>query len=127
MTTGDALVVLWRSIVRGPDKSWVLFKNGTCVFPSEPGADSDLATQAIALMKTWGPVHAGSSAGDFSVITLKDAPGWAVTCHHNDILTYVGPDDVESATASDVTIGLLGRSKRDRDACDLEILHIEIA
>jgi len=31
----------------------------------------------------------------------------------------------ESATANDVTIGLLGRSKRDRDARDLEILNIE--
>jgi len=88
---------------------------------------SDLATQAIALLKRWGPVRAGSPAGDFSVIALKDAPGWAVTCHHNDILTYVGPDEIEAASANDVAIGLLGRSKRDRDAHDLEILHIEAA
>ena len=35
--------------------------------------------QATALMREWGPVHAGSPAGDFNVIELPDDLGWAVT------------------------------------------------
>lgn len=123
MSMANPLVERWRDIIVGPEKSWVLFKNGTCVILVEP--EADLVAQAIALMKAWGPVRAGSSAGDFSVIALANAPGWVVTCHHKDILTYVDPDEVESRETSDLVIGLLGRSKRDRDAEDLEILHVE--
>jgi hypothetical protein len=56
--------------------------------------EADLSVQALALMKEWGPVHAGGSAGDFGTIDLTNAPGWVVTSHHNDILTYVGPEEV---------------------------------
>ena len=62
----------------------------------------------------------GSPAGDFSVITLDKHPGWVVTSHHPDILNYVRPDEVDEGS-SDVAIGLLGRSKRDRDAKELSV------
>jgi hypothetical protein len=87
--------------------------------------ETDLATQAIALMKEWGPVHAGCSAGDFATIALVNAPGWVVTSHHDDILTYVGPDEVGQSDANDVVIGLIGRAKRDQDAQGLDIIHLE--
>lgn len=51
--------------------------NDTCVILMEP--EADLSAQAIALMKEWGPVHAGCSAGDFGTIDLTNAPGWVVT------------------------------------------------
>jgi hypothetical protein len=54
-----------------------------------------------------------------------DLPGWIVTSHHPEIMTYVGPNDVDRNKRSEVAIGLLGRSKRDQDAHELEIVHIE--
>ena len=119
----NPLIEIWRSVIVGDDKSWVLFKNGTCVILMEP--EADLAAQAIELMKEWGPVHAGCSAGDFSTIDLTDVPGWVVTSHHNDILTYVGPEEVAEAEPSDLVVGLLGRAKRDQDAHELEVIHVE--
>ena len=119
---GAELVEAWRATINGPGKSWVLFENGTCVILMGP--EADLAAQATALLREHGPVHAGSSFGDFSTITLEDDRGWVVTCHHDDILTYVGPDEAGSDT-TDVVVGLLGRSKRGQDAEQLRVLHVE--
>ncbi len=119
---GAELVEAWRNTMNGPEKSWVLFENGTCVVLMDPAAD--LAAQARSLLEEWGPVRAGSSFGDFSVISLDDDRGWVVTSHHDDILTFVGPDEV-APDAEELTIGLLGRSKRSQDAEELRVLHVE--
>lgn len=119
---GAELIEAWRATLLGPNKSWVLFENGTCVILMAP--EADLAAQATALLREFGPVHAGSSFGDFSTITLENGRGWVVTCHHNDILTFVGPDEA-SPDAPDVMVGLLGRFKRGQDAEELRVLHIE--
>jgi hypothetical protein len=116
------LIDAWRASINGPDKSWVLFEHGTCVILTEPA--DDLAAQATALLREFEPVHAASSFGDFGTIRLKDRRGWVVTCHHNDILTFVGPDEA-SPDAQDVTVGLLGRFKRGWDAEQLRVLHVE--
>jgi hypothetical protein len=113
----------WRQILSGAKKSWVLFKHGTCVILKEP--EPNIRQQAVALLREWGPVHAGSPAGDFSTLTLKDDLGWVVTCHHDDILTYVAPNELSADQSDDIAIGLFGRSKRDRDATELEIIHVE--
>jgi hypothetical protein len=119
-----ALIDVWRQIINGPEKSWVLFANGTCVILMRP--EGDLAAQATALLREWGPVHAGSSFGDFGTVELDNGAGWVVTCHHNDVLTYVGPDEVGPGSADDLAaVGLLGRSKRGRDAEELRALHVE--
>jgi len=119
----NPLIEVWRSIIVGDGKSWVLFKNGTCVILVE--SEADLSAQALALMKERGPVQAGSSAGDFETIELMNAPGWVVTSHHNDILTYVAPDEIEQYDSTDLVVGLIGRGKRDKDARELEIIHVE--
>lgn len=119
----NPLIEIWRSIIVGNQKSWVLFKNGTCVILVEP--EADLSAQALALIKEWGPVQAGCSAGDFGTIGLTNAPGWVVTSHHNDILTYVAPEEVGQPSPSDLVVGLLGRGKRDQDAQELKIIHVE--
>ncbi len=119
----NQLIEIWRTIIVGPEKSWVLFKNGTCVILMEP--EADLAPQAVALMKEWGQVYPGCSAGDFGTIDLDNAPGWVVTSHHNDILTYVGPEEVGAESLSDLVVGLIGRGKRDQDAQQLEIIYVE--
>lgn len=118
----DPFIELWRSIIRGDLKTLVLFKNGTCVILVNP--QPDLAGHAIALLKDWGPVHVATPAADFSTIALSIAPGWVVTSHHEHILTYVSPEEVENST--DVYVGLFGRSKRDKDAHELEIVHVKI-
>src|SRR5687767_11310251 len=108
----NPLIEIWRSVLVGDHKSWFLFKSGTCVVLVEP--EIDLCAQALALMKEWGPVHPGCSSGDFGTIDLVDAPGWVVTSHHNDILTYVGPEEVEQPDPREVEVGLIGRGKRDQ-------------
>lgn len=115
-----ATIETWRRLL-DPAKSWVLFAQGTCVILMEPA--DDLAQQATSLLREYGPVRAGTPAGDFNTIDLDDAPGWAVTGHHPDILTYVDPSELESH--DDLTVGLFGRSKRDQDGHDLTVIHVE--
>src|SRR5262245_30157325 len=110
------LIQIFRKIIAGDKKSWVLFENATCVILVNP--QSNLVEQATDLMKEH-PVLVGSYLGDFGTIKLINDPGWAVTCHHPDILTYVSPDEIGPGPGSDFGIGLLGRSKRDRDAKEL--------
>src|SRR5918998_1702225 len=124
MTEPTELIDIWRRIIIGEGKSWVLFEHGTCVILTSPVAD--LAGAAMALLKEWGPVIVGTLAGDFNVIALQDDPGWVVTSHHPDILTYVGTDEFEGgATPDDMIIGLTGRSKRAQDAEELQVIHTE--
>jgi hypothetical protein len=113
-------VKVWSGVLKA-DKSFVLFENGTCVVLLDPGGD--LPAQAIALLKEWGPMHAGSPAGDFSVITPSQFPGWVVTSHRAEILTYVEPGAGDGR--SQVEIGLIGRSRRDADARTLNVVHVE--
>ncbi len=120
--SGTDLIATWRGALGDLGKSWVLFEHGTCVILMEPA--DDLAAQAMELLRDWGPVHAGASFGDFGVIELP-AGGWAVTGHHPDILTHVGPAEVGPDETSDLSVGLLGRSKRDQDAEDLRVIHVE--
>jgi hypothetical protein len=119
---GTQLIEVWQNTVNDPDKSWVLFDNGTCVILLQP--QDDLIAQASALLREFGPVHAGSSFGDFSTITLDNGSGWVVTSHHPDILTFVGTHEV-SPESADWVVGLLGRSKRGQDAEELQVLHVE--
>lgn len=127
----ESYVDAWRRIIIGDHKSWVAFTNGTCVVMPNAAATADLAVEAVALLREYGPVRAGSAAGDFGTITLDPGPGWVVYGHHNDVLTYVAPDEVASgdpgagATPNDLTIGLLGRGKRDQDGRELQVIHVE--
>ena len=117
------LIETWHGIIQGDSKSWVLFEHGTRVILMQPKVD--LAAQATALLAEWGPVQVGTDSADFDVIELANAPGWVVTCYHPDILVYVPPDDENMAGTSDVVIGLIGRARRDEDAKELNVIHIE--
>jgi hypothetical protein len=119
----DNLIAIWRGIIQGDSKSWVLFEHGTCVILMQPKVD--LAAQAKALLAEWGPVQVGTDSADFDVVELANAPGWVVTCHHPDILVYVPVDDENTAGTSDVVIGLIGRAKRGQDAKELKVIHVE--
>jgi len=120
--TDNELIQAWRDLINGPGKLWVLFENGTCVILVEPAAD--FAAQAIVLLKEFGPVYPGSSFADFGTIKLDGNRGWVVTCHHDQILTLVGKNDVPP-TAPEVEIGMIGRHMRGLDAVSLRVIHIE--
>jgi len=129
MADKDPLVDTWRQIIVGDEKSWVLFAHGTCVVLVSPAGD--LAAQAVTILREHGPVRAGSSSADFGTVPLESVPGWVVTSHHADILTYVSPDDADEddITQDDDTtplaVGLIGRANRDRDAQELTVIHVE--
>ncbi|MFF5718795.1 hypothetical protein [Streptomyces buecherae] len=116
----EILVDAWQRLLADPHTSWVLFEHGTCVVLTAP--DGDLAEQATDLLRRFGPVRPGSSAGDFGTIEPDAVEGWIVTGHHNDVLTYVGP--AEAQDQSQVAIGLLGRAKRHRDGTELRVVHV---
>lgn len=111
-----------RKTIQGAEKSWVLFEKGTIVILMEP--QDDLIAQASDLLKQWGPVHAGSPSGDFAICTLHNGLGWTILCHHPDILTFVGKEEVAPGTP-DLPIGLLGHNRRDADAAELRVIHVE--
>ncbi|MFG1799410.1 hypothetical protein ACGFI4_04440 [Micromonospora carbonacea] len=122
MTEHD-LAATWRRIIRGDSKSWVAFAHGTCVVLPDPGPTADLAAQAVDILREFGPVYAGSPAGDFSTVILDPGPGWVVYGHHPDVLTYVGADEVSDSGG--VVVGLYGRRKRDADGHELYVVHVE--
>ncbi|WP_327388742.1 MULTISPECIES: hypothetical protein [unclassified Streptomyces] len=117
----EMLIDVWQRLLADPHKSWVLFEHGTCVVLTAP--EGELAAQATGILEEFGPARAGSPAGDFRVIDLEDAEGWAVIGHHRDVLTYVGPDEL--VDASDIAVGLYGRSKRHQDGIELHVVHVE--
>lgn len=119
-TTAESIEALRRAVL--PGRGWVLFRNGTYVVFTE--ATADMNARASDLLREWGPVHPGSPAGDFAVVALQDAPGWIVTGHHPDVLTYVAPDEM-SDDPTDLMIGLLGRAKRALDAQERVVVHEE--
>jgi hypothetical protein len=119
----DELVNVWRAIIVGEGKSWVLFEHGTCVVLMQP--ENDLSAQAIALLEEWGPVQVGTDSADFNVVELGVHPGWVVTCYHPDILVYVPPEEFDSPEPAEIMIGLVGRSMRDQDAAELHVVHVE--
>jgi len=122
---------MWHKLLTTNEQkiSWVVFENGTVVIINEQ--TDYLKAEAIDLMKEWGPVHAGCSAGDFSTLKLDDFPGWLVTSHHTNILTYVDNSEVKTENKINImedratAIGLYGRNKRDLDAKKLNVIHID--
>ncbi|MGC9781534.1 MAG: hypothetical protein HZR80_20010 [Candidatus Heimdallarchaeota archaeon] len=70
----NSLVDTWRFIVDDERKSWVVFELGTCVIVKD--LEEDLDIKAKELLKAWGPVVPGTSAGDFNVLELEGHPGW---------------------------------------------------
>lgn len=105
-------------------QDWVLFKNGTYIIFDDISTVKDVKDEAIQLMKEFGPVFAGGSAGDFSVIHLNSTEGWLVSGHGYGMYTYVHPSELDNETPNDLEIGLYGRSKRNSDGESPEIEHI---
>lgn len=105
-------------------KDWVLFENGTYIIFDDITQIENIETEAIKLMKEFGPVHVGGPAGDFNVIPLNETEGWVVSGHGYGMYTYVHPSELETASPDNITIGLYGRSKRNDDGENPKIVYI---
>ncbi|WP_228406885.1 hypothetical protein [Chryseobacterium sp. MYb7] len=105
-------------------QDWVLFENGTYIIFDDISTIEDVKEEAIKLMKEFEPVSAGGPAGDFSVIHLNLTDGWLVSGHGYGMYTYVHPSELDNESPNDLEIGLYGRSKRDSDGQNPEIIHI---
>ncbi|WP_185248572.1 hypothetical protein [Chryseobacterium bernardetii] len=103
---------------------WVLFKNDTYIIFDDIATVENVQEEAIRLMKEFGPVLAGGPAGDFNVIHLNVTEGWLVSGHGYGMYTYVHPSELDNESPNDLEIGLLGRSKRNLDGENPEILYI---
>ncbi len=123
----NRMIAIWREILVEEEKSWVMFEHGTCVILLEP--EEDLKTQAKEILKVWGPVVPGTSAGDFMVDTIEDVPGWLITYPQPDIINYVSVEEFkeesENSIRNDMIIGLIGRNKRNEDSQSLIIVHVD--
>lgn len=104
-------------------QDWVLFKNGTYIIFDHAETILDIESEALKLIKEFGPVYIGSSV-DFDVTDLKKTEGWIVSGHGYGIYTYVSPDEIKPKTSNIIKIGLFGRNKRDLDGRNPIIIHI---
>ncbi|AFM02747.1 hypothetical protein Fleli_0258 [Bernardetia litoralis DSM 6794] len=105
-------------------KDWVLFENGTYIIFDDINQIDNIENEAIKLMKEFGPVHAGGPAGDFNVISLNKTKGWVVSGHGYGMYTYVNPSELETNSPDDLTIGVFGRSKRNNDGQNPNIIYV---
>lgn len=124
MMTGvnsDIFAGVRRRLLNDPHTSWVVFEHGTRVVL--PAPEGDLAAQATEILREFGPVYVGTPAGDFNVVDVVEAPGWAVTGHHQDVLTYVAPEELDDH--STFAVGLFGRSRRHDDGTAPHVVHVE--
>ncbi|OGH11967.1 MAG: hypothetical protein A2857_05975 [Candidatus Levybacteria bacterium RIFCSPHIGHO2_01_FULL_36_15] len=116
------LINIYKKIIIDPSMSWVLFKNGTCAMLLEP--QNDIKTQAIQILRTHGPVTAGTPSGDFEVTKTPEINGWIVTGNYPGIMMYVSSEEAGNKK-SDFEIGMIGRTKRELDAKELEVVYVE--
>lgn len=118
----EARVAVLQQVLRGTDKTLVLFAEGTVVVLT--GEDRSDARACEILQKELGPARAGGMKGDFNVITLPGDLGWVVSFDHPDVFTLVLADEMGAGSPSHV-IGLLARSRRDDDVDEAVITHRE--
>ena len=112
-----------RLVTARDSLSWVLFEHGTYVLFDQPGPQVDLRAQAIKILQGHGPVHAGSPAGDFSVDRYRAVRAFMIMFDHPDMFTFVDPRAIGSS--DHLQIGLYGRARREQDAAELTVVHIE--
>ena len=123
----ELFIAMAKKVFRPSLRPWVLFRHGTLVGPIQAGEEP--VAHATELLREWGPVRPGSPAGDFNVLQPKEggSEGWVILSHHGLIATLVTPAEMANSPQQDLAVGLLGRGKRDLDARELEVVHVELA
>ena len=115
------LINIYKKIITDQSASWVLFKHGTCVMLLEP--QKDIKEQGVKILREHGSVIPGTTSGDFEVTKIPEINGWVVTGDYPGIMMYVPSE--EGKMKGDFEIGIIGRTHREQDAKDLEIVHVE--
>lgn len=84
----------------------------------------DAQAQAIKILKEHGPVVAGTPSGDFEVTKIPEINGWVVTGDYPGIMVYVSSEEA-GKKSSDIEVGIVGRTKRESDAKELDVVYVE--
>jgi hypothetical protein len=105
-------------------QNWSLFSNGTYIIVEEEKDIRNIKEYSLHQISNYGPVYVGGPAGDFSVIALTKVEGWSISGHGYGIYTYVHPDEITDSEVDDITIGLFGRQKRQKDSDEKNIIYI---
>lgn len=105
------MIDAYRSIVK--DKNWFVFENGTCII-------ADDEKTAKEKMAKYGPVKVATPSADFFV--ADKGTFWLVFYNYKDMFNYVGKDEADRSGKA----GMVGRSKRTKDAESLKIIHVEV-
>ena len=123
----ELFIAMAKKVFRPSLRPWVMFRHGTVVGPIP--AREEPSAHAIELMRKWGPVRPGSPSGDVNVLKSKEGVwgGWLILSHHGGIATLVRFAEMPDGAQPDFAIGLFGRRKRDLDARELEVVHVELA
>ena len=103
---------------------WVLFSHGTIVAFGEPVPNDTITENALALLSKYGPVTAGSEAGDFNVSDIDDGESWLVSGWGPEMYTYVHKSELPEGNSESIMVGLRGREKRHLDSIDRKVIHI---
>ncbi|NHJ84400.1 MAG: hypothetical protein FK734_03000 [Asgard group archaeon] len=111
----------WKKTLK-PDRKWVLFSNGTCVV--DEGQFENIEQDSIEFLKQNGKIVPGTPLGDFNVQELAEGNIWIVFSYLDAIMTIVLREEIEEEDIGDLEVGLFGRYKRDKDAQELQIIHI---
>jgi len=80
--------------------------------------------QAEKILREHGLVVPGTPSEDFEVTRIPEIKGWVVTGDYPGIMMYVSNEET-GGKRSDFDIGMIGRSKRERDSKELEVVHVE--
>jgi hypothetical protein len=113
-------IQIFETVMSG--STWVLFEHGTCVKLSKLRRSPTEAARSIMAEYRVIP---GTPLGDFNTLKLKNFQGWLIAGCHPDVFTYVSPAELpEEAKDNAWAIGLWGRNKRDRDARELNVVHV---
>ena len=100
----------------------VLFRHGTFVVVDT--LPEDAVEQAIAIIAAHGPVMPGGPLGDFGTWQIPRDQGVLVTGAHPRMFTFVSPKQLSDPPPAMLAIGLFGRTMRQRDSEEQEIVHV---
>jgi len=115
------LASLRRLITDG--RPWVLFEHGTVVVLPDATGPTDLADRARLALRHDAEQRAGSAAGDPAVRRYGDA-GWVVASSDPNVFTFV-PEHTIGDGATDVTVGMAGRTAHDAGASGGRVVYVE--